>query len=679
MALISRFATVLSVLVCVGLASVSQIERVAIAPGHTGETTARRREQSLILVAPAVKVGPADLARPDYELQIVADPSDTNRLIVCSIQADDVQNYQAPWPVHVFVYTSLDGGLSWRTTYERDPSKYSVDPTCAFGPDGSAYFMSFGGDIYARLSALSQEPNYGSKEFYQTFHSKSRPLIRWPIYRSISGGDSWREVGEVDGIDREYITVDDTSGQYRGRVYIHGVANGFAGIGVAGIDGKRMTGLVIFRSTDGGQTYKSVKLADEGSQYVAGNANGIVMSDGTFATMFADAFDKKTAGFIHDLHPTAPNTKLKFISSDDGGETFGRTTVVTDDWYLRSNGGLMGQPSLAVDRTSGSFHDRIYAAWVDARSGRGEIRFARSENKGKTWSSSLVISDNWPHDERGETPDAFMPTLAVNRNGVIGIMWYDRRDHLDNWGYDIRFSASLDGGESFLPSVLVSRGGGSALQMKKAILYPVWHPNVTPDGRVRATFDWNYGGDNGGDTAGLACDLNGIFHPLWIDRRFGLPQASTTRITVKGTAMLNGGESLEALHDLSSRVEIRYSLANLDLATNVITIGAVMFNTSKWPIPGRLTLRLLGLSSSQGLIEAQNADNGFTSAGAVWEFQAASGDSLEPGALTAPRQLRFRLAHVPFPPPPLSDVIPSNLVELDTKILGKEDPSPKGE
>jgi hypothetical protein len=673
MAVNLRLATVVTAgtLVWGTLAAMCQTDHGSTVSKDANPTTTQQKERSRILVAPAVKVNQANFTRPDHELQIAADPTDGNRLIVCSILVDDIQNYQAPWPVHIFVYTSLDGGLSWHPTYERDKEKYSADPSCAFGPDGSAYFVSFGSDIYAILSALSHEPNYGTKESDKTlFHKRKSSTSWWPIHRSTDGGEIWHEVGEVNGVDREYITVDDTLGQYRGRIYVHGIANTSTGVGVSGIDGGLITGIAIFRSTDGGQTYNSVKLADEGSQYVLENANGIVMSDGTFATIFADASDLKTAGFIQELHATTPNAKLKFISSTDGGETFGKATVVSDDWYLRVNGGLMGQPSLAVDRTSGVFRDRIYAAWIDARSGRGEIRLARSDNKGKTWSPSRVISDNWPHDERGETPDAFMPTLAVNRNGVLGIMWYDRRDHPDNLGYDIRFSASLDGGESFLPSVLVSPGGGSALEMKRVLLQGPWHPSVQPDGRIHAAFDWNYGGDNGGDTAGLACDLDGIFHPLWIDRRFRLPQASTTRITVTGTASSNGGDGLESLRDLSSKAEVRFSLADVDRATNVITIGAVITNTSPEPIPGRLTLRLLTLSSSQGLIQVQNADNGFVSSGAIWKFQAATGESLAPGAFTVPHQLQFKLAHAPFPPPPLGDGV-HGVVEIDVKILGR--------
>ncbi len=669
------FATVLSagITVSLALAALAQRGRVSTTPEGSSET-ATRRQQSRIVVAPAVNVSQANLSRPHWEVQIAADPTDTKRLIACSImfgddRIDDEQTYRRPYPMNIVVYTSLDGGQNWRPTYELDEHQYHVDPTCAFGPDGSAYFMSFGGDIYDLVSwSFREYESKGSEKFFKEFIRPPKTFFRMPMYRSTDGAKTWIEVGVEDTADREYITVDDTAGKYRGRVYVHGVATGSSGIGVTGIDGARITGLAIFRSIDRGQTYKSVKLADEGTQYVIGNGNGVVISDGTFATIFGDLLDQKMSG-MRELHPAAPNAKLKFISSDDGGETFGKATIISD-WYYRHNGTLMGMPSLAVDRTEGSFHDRLYAAWVDVRSGRGEIRFARSDDKGKTWLPSFVISDNWPRDDRGETPDAFMPALAVNRNGVLGVMWYDRRDHPDELGYDVRFSASLDGGESFLPSVLVSTGGGSAIQMKETLLLGPLLALAKADGRAHAGFAWPTS-DNGGDTAGLACDLDGVFHSLWIDRRSGVQQVSTTRVTVNGTAMPNGGEGLETLRDFSSKAEVRYSLAHLDLTTNEIIIGAAITNISKEPIPGRLTLRLLGLSSNSGLIEAQNADNGATSSGAVWEFHTASGGSLQPGALTVPRQLGFKLAHTPFPPTQLRSRLQRDLIEMDTKIIGK--------
>jgi hypothetical protein len=611
--------------------------RRGVAAGQQNAGAMTTKQSSPILVAPAVTVSQAYRSRPHWEVLIAADPTDTKRLIACSKLLSNDQTYRATWPDNVIVYMSTNGGANWQPTLEIDKHQHNNDPACAFGPDGSAYFMSFGG-------------NRGSK-------------FQMPMYRSLDGAKRWNEVGEAENSDRPYITVDDTNGKYRGRVYVHSVSS------VAGIDGAHLQGLAIFHSTDQGQTYKSVKLADEETQYVIGNGNGVVMSDGTFAFIFGDA-SGQTGIFMRDMHPASPNLKLKVVSSNDGGETFEKAKLI-DDWYYRFNGTLDGMPSLAVDRTKGPFHDRLYASWVDVRAGRGEIRLARSDDKGKTWFPSIIVSDNWPQDEKGESPDAFMPEVAVNRNGILGVMWYDRRDHPDNQGYDIRFTASLDGGESFLPSVLVSRGGDSALRMKELLLWPTWNLAPKPDGRQHAAFSaW---GQNGGDTAGLACDLDGVFHPLWIDRLSGIEQVSTTRITVNSAAMPNGGEGLESLSDFSAKAEIHYSMAHVDLATNEITIRAAISNISKAQLPGRLTLRLLALSSSNGLVEVQNSDNRDPAAGAIWEFRTSSGEPLQPGAVTLPRQLRFAFVHAPFDPPRLRLPFPlrRDLVEIDTKILGR--------
>jgi hypothetical protein len=643
----SPFRTVLIAgpLIVLSLVAMSRTAATVIMPRLT-KIAAEQKQQPRILVAPLVVVSRANLARPHWEVQVAADPADATRLIACSMVLGDDQTYRKSWPTDIVVYTSLDGGLTWQPTHEIDKLQHNADPTCAFGPEGSAYLMSFGGNLGQR------------------FHM--------PMYRSTDGAKTWQEVGEAESADREYVTIDDTAGKHRGRVYVHGVGYSTGSLGVAGIDGAQLVGLTISHSVDQGQSYKAVKLIEDGSRYILDNGNGIVMSDGTFATIFGDGADARTVGIMHDLHPLAPTAKLKFISSDDGGDTFTKASVVSD-WYMRSNGTLKGSPSLTVDRTEGPFRDRLYAAWVDGRAGRGEIRLARSYDKGKTWLPSVVVSDNSAYDERGETPDAFMPMLAVNRNGVVGIMWYDRRGHADNYGYDIRFSASLDGGDSFEPSVLISPGGDSALDMNEWMLWPPWHLSAGPDGRQEAVFEtalqvWT---DNGGDTAGLACDLDGGFHPVWIDRRSGLSQVSTTRIVVNGSGLPNGGGGLELLSDWSTKAEIHYSMAHVDRTKKEITISASILNKSKEQIPGRLILRLLALSSCSGRIEVQNADNGVTTSGAVWEFRTPSGESLEPGALTVPRTLRFKLARAPLGPPRLLFDSQLNLLEMDTKVIGK--------
>ncbi len=120
----------------------------------------------------------------------------------------------------------------------------------------------------------------------------------------------------------------------------------------------------------------------------------------------------------------------------------------------------------------------------------------------------LVISDDKATLAPAQEPNNFMPMVAVNKNGVVGICWYDRRENPDNLGYCVRFSASLDGGNTWLPSTRVST-----------------HANVVYEAE-------HYLHLNGGDTAGLTADSEGMFHLLWIDNRTGIHQMWTATVRI---------------------------------------------------------------------------------------------------------------------------------------------------
>lgn len=112
----------------------------------------------------------------------------------------------------------------------------------------------------------------------------------------------------------------------------------------------------------------------------------------------------------------------------------------------------------------------------------------------------------------------------MNRDGVIGIAWYDGRNHPDRACLDIYFTASLDGGESFLPEQKVSSEA-------RVLIRP---PTV---GRPTAF-------TAGGDYNGLAAGADGRFHLLWSDSRSGRFGLRTATITVHGNV------ASEEYHDL---------------------------------------------------------------------------------------------------------------------------------
>jgi hypothetical protein len=104
----------------------------------------------------------------------------------------------------------------------------------------------------------------------------------------------------------------------------------------------------------------------------------------------------------------------------------------------------------------------------------------------------------------------------VSRTGTVGVSWYDTRGlPAEQAGWNLRFRASTDGGPTWLPSIRVSDASTlytSTLRKK--------HPG--------------HGGYyyQPGDTGGLTADAAGVFHPLWIDGRTGVPQVFTAAVTV---------------------------------------------------------------------------------------------------------------------------------------------------
>src|SRR5260370_619761 len=171
-------------------------------------------------------------------------------------------------------------------------------------------------------------------------------------------------------------------------------------------------------------------------------------------------------------------------------------------------------PSMAVDNSSGPFHDRIYATWTDEASGRARTMLSYSSDRGRTWSKPFAFDDSLKRRDPARGPDDFKPTVAVNTGGVVGVTGYDRRDNPDNIGYCVRFSASLDGGETFSPSVKVSDGCNQhlldRLPMRAATdgggSYSVPHrSDILTIDIGESPF-----GLNPGDTAGLATDSHGV-------------------------------------------------------------------------------------------------------------------------------------------------------------------------
>lgn len=83
-----------------------------------------------------------------------------------------------------------------------------------------------------------------------------------------------------------------------------------------------------------------------------------------------------------------------------------------------------------------------------------DIFFVRSTNGGGSWSAPLRVNDDHT------TSDQFFPDLAVNSDGKIEVIWYDRRRDPLNFRINVFKAISRDGGLSFGANSQVTLGSG---------------------------------------------------------------------------------------------------------------------------------------------------------------------------------------------------------------------------
>jgi len=227
--------------------------------------------------------------------------------------------------------------------------------------------------------------------------------------------------------------------------------------------------------------------------------------------------------------------------------------------------------------------------------------------------------------------------VAVDGSGVVGVTWFDRRDHPDNLGWTVRFRASLDGGETFGPSVPVSDPvdpwASDPMLLKE--VGGILRPGVLELGIHYFDF-------NAGHTVGFAAGAPGSFHPLWVDTRTGSPQLWTAPVTVSGDVSVNGEPALANLVDVTPDVRIRATNRWWMRESGRVEAELVLENMSQDTIRGPLFVRILSLTSDLGIAGVVNSDGGGNAEGAFWDLTAyLEDDILAPGARTQPKELAF--------------------------------------
>ena len=552
-----------------------------------------------------VQVSRANGGDPHAEVLVAADPTDPSRLLVASI-------YRPPGATLTIAYLSLDGGETWQPTLQVPATVRaagsSSDPAITYAPDGTALFLS---------SLLP--PN------------SSGPTRRMLLYRSPDGGRNWQPPVYFTYSDREYIVVDRTEGPYRGRIYVNGNSR----------VGETAGSLTVFHSSDNGQTFTESRMPKLPAAREMGNA--VVLADGTVAGLFTSAADGAKAG------PEAPAV-LRISRSKDGGQSFGPPVDVAAAVLVAGRKGdhnnSLALPAMAVDASAGPFRDRLYVVWPEYRSGHTDIYLCRSADGGLTWSTPRRVNDAPESGAETDAVDHFMATVAVNPDGVLGVMWYDRRGHPDNIGWDVRFTASLDGGQSFLPSVRVSEKGSTFDGRERWVLDS--RVAKAEGGKVRLDLSLDTFTFLGGDTAGLTADGAGRFHPVWVDNSTGIPQVFTAVVTVPRTseaAIRQSRKEGAVRRSVTGEVTVESDEPEYDRSRDLVSVGIRLLNNSPQPLTGPLSVRIADVQSELGDPQALNADRGGGGVDAEWDIPMST-PTLNPGERTRTATLTFHLSHL---------------------------------
>jgi hypothetical protein len=316
-----------------------------------------------------------------------------------SLGAAYTLNGGATWSQVVIPFTRCSGAAPRSTgDYER-----ASDPWISFGPDGTAHYMALVTDNSVNENAMvvGRSTDGGA--------TWSSPVV---IARSPAQDSTKRSVFN----DKNTITADPHDARL---VYATWTLfrTGFVS-------------LMVSRSTDGGLSWSPAlpiatmgHVANAESATFRQGAQIVVLPDKTLVNAFYRiVFDFSTA-----------NVRLEqaILRSTDQGKSWTRVDIPVSAFQsafavdpesgfsVRDAGTL---PSVATSRIS----NRVYVAWQDAAANSQGLvgsYVAVSSDSGKTWSPPRRVNQG-----TADTVQAFLPTVAVNDQGTVGVLFYDFRN-----------------------------------------------------------------------------------------------------------------------------------------------------------------------------------------------------------------------------------------------------------
>jgi hypothetical protein len=289
------------------------------------------------------------------------------------------------------------------------------------------------------------------------------------INTSNDGGETWGPpVAAVakdfnHQIDKPWLAADPTNPRRLFVTYTDFDSAGFFGDPSAACPDDFRTAIELVSSRDAGATWSAPVVIRQDCYYGGGfnstqGSNVVVGPNGTVYVGY-------------EYYPAAlPNNEIHLVrstESEDHRLRFRAPVKVADVWPNGNFGNLQGGfrnnefPQLAVDRSSGPSRGTIYVAWSDGSRNivpnltaffgdyaYPDVVVAKSSDGGRHFTAPMTVSPA-PSSFTGRGRDQFFPGIAVDNRGVVGVCYYDRRQHPSNDVADRYCATSQNGGASW--------------------------------------------------------------------------------------------------------------------------------------------------------------------------------------------------------------------------------------
>jgi hypothetical protein len=296
------------------------------------------------------------------------------------------------------------------------PYNRASDPWVSIGPDGTAYAVG----LLATNSTISGNNDTGVATVTSSDGGQT-----WGNARLIKSDQGTSPIFEVTQFfnDKESITADPI---HAGTAYVvWDRLKAPSHSPDAALRAHAFRGPTWFsKTTDGGKTWTGTRAIFDPGQNSQTIGNQVVVNrqKGTLYDFFELFQTTGSPNF------TPRGLSVGFISSSDGGSTWSKPTIVSNQQtandFTPNTGQLLrtgaGLPSVAIDASNGN----LYVVWEDARFTGGAVNqvvISSSTDGGAHWSVPAVASN--PNSK-----PAFTPMVAVNSKGTVAVTYYDFRN-----------------------------------------------------------------------------------------------------------------------------------------------------------------------------------------------------------------------------------------------------------